>query len=183
MRKAARTGGQRAERAIAQACNERARRLASGAIRFALLGENQKVAANGLSGLSCSTRTISTCDITLPVRSLAPLAGDTDQTIDTLSEPWFEAVNSATRIRHAEADPDLDFILDNPRFKEMIAAAKKRLGIKGDAGQAPPSRHSAPPSAPNLPPGFDPFQPLAARSPSDRKRTPAATSMPSPSAC
>ena len=56
------------------------------------------------------------------------LAGDTDQTIDTL-EPWFEAVNSATRIRHAEADPDLDSIRDNPRFKEMIAAAKKRFGM------------------------------------------------------
>jgi adenylate cyclase len=43
--------------------------------------------------------------------------------------PYFERITSSTFIRHLEADPDLDPIRDNSRFKEMLATAKKRLGI------------------------------------------------------
>jgi len=42
-------------------------------------------------------------------------------------QPFFETVTSATWIWHAEADPDLEAIRDNPKFKEMLSAAKKRL--------------------------------------------------------
>jgi len=124
MRKAARTGGERAERAIAQdATNGSA--LASGAICFALLGETERSREWIERALLLDPDNL---NMRYNVACSFALAGDTDQTIDTL-EPWFEAVNSATRIRHAEADPDLDSIRDNPRFKEMIAAAKKRFGM------------------------------------------------------
>jgi hypothetical protein len=33
-------------------------------------------------------------------------------------------------IRHLEVDPDLDAIREAPRFKDMLAATKQRLGMK-----------------------------------------------------
>jgi hypothetical protein len=39
-------------------------------------------------------------------------------------------------MRHLEVDPDLDPIRQTPRFKEMLAAAKKRLGMTGDGTAA-----------------------------------------------
>ena len=48
----------------------------------------------------------------------------------TALEPFFETVTSTTWIWHAEADPDLEAIRDDARFKEMLAAAKKRLGME-----------------------------------------------------
>ena len=59
--------------------------------------------------------------------------GDFDEALSVL-EPFFERINSTTLIRHLEADPDFDPIRDDPSFKEMLAAAKKRLGMQGDAG-------------------------------------------------
>ena len=44
-------------------------------------------------------------------------------------EPFFQTVTSTTWIWHAEADPDLEPIREHARFKEMIASAKKRLGM------------------------------------------------------
>jgi adenylate cyclase len=44
-------------------------------------------------------------------------------------EPFFDKVTSTSWIWHAEADPDFDQIRDDPRFKEMLCAAKQRLGI------------------------------------------------------
>ena len=44
-------------------------------------------------------------------------------------QPYFEMVNTASQIKHTEADPDFIRIRDKPRFQEMIAATKKRLGI------------------------------------------------------
>jgi hypothetical protein len=43
--------------------------------------------------------------------------------------PFYGRVTSTTWIRHTEADPDLAPIREDPRFKDMIAAAKKRLGM------------------------------------------------------
>jgi hypothetical protein len=34
-----------------------------------------------------------------------------------------------THVRHAEVDPDLEPLRDDPRYKEMLAAAKQRLGM------------------------------------------------------
>jgi hypothetical protein len=39
---------------------------------------------------------------------------------------------SATHIRHAEVDPDLETLRNDPRFNEMLLAAKKRLGLPTD---------------------------------------------------
>ena len=44
-------------------------------------------------------------------------------------EPFFEKVTSTTWIWHAESDPDLEPIRDDPRFKDMLAATKTRLGM------------------------------------------------------
>jgi adenylate cyclase len=54
---------------------------------------------------------------------------DRDEALNTM-EPFFEKVTSTTWIWHAEADPDLERMRDHPRFKEMLAAAKKRLGME-----------------------------------------------------
>ena len=54
---------------------------------------------------------------------------DYDQALDILP-PYFEQVSSRSHLRHLEADPDLDPIRDDPRFKEMLASAKKRLGVE-----------------------------------------------------
>ena len=54
--------------------------------------------------------------------------GDTDEALKTL-EPFFERVTSTTWIWHAEADPDFEPIRGDPRFKQMLSAAKQRLEI------------------------------------------------------
>lgn len=53
---------------------------------------------------------------------------DDDAALDVL-QPYFERVNTAPQIKHTEADPDFVRIRDAPRFKEMLAATKSRLGI------------------------------------------------------
>jgi adenylate cyclase len=60
--------------------------------------------------------------------SLAHELGDPKAAIDTL-QLFFEKVNSPMHIRHLEVDPDLDGIRNDPRFKDMLAGAKQRLGI------------------------------------------------------
>jgi adenylate cyclase len=58
--------------------------------------------------------------------------GDIDETLKTL-EPFFEGINSTTLMRHMEVDPDFDPIRNEPRFKEMLASAKQRLGMSAAA--------------------------------------------------
>jgi len=53
---------------------------------------------------------------------------DHDGAIEAL-KPYFERTSSTTEIRHLEADPDLDPIRQDPRFKDMLAGAKQRLGM------------------------------------------------------
>ncbi len=133
MRKAARTGSERAERAITQdATNGSA--LASGAICLELLGEVERSREWIQRAMLLDPDNL---NMRYNVACSFALSDDTNEAIDTLG-PWFEVVNSATRIRHAEADPDFDSLRDDPRFKEMLAAAKKRLGMLGDAGAALP---------------------------------------------
>ena len=60
--------------------------------------------------------------------ALAATLDAPDRAIDVL-EPYFENTMSATHVRHADADPDLDGLRDKPRFQTMVAAAKERLGI------------------------------------------------------
>jgi adenylate cyclase len=60
---------------------------------------------------------------------------DPDAALEMLG-PYFERITSSTFIRHLEADPDLDPIRDNVRFKQMLASAKQRLGISEAAADA-----------------------------------------------
>jgi adenylate cyclase len=60
--------------------------------------------------------------------SLALELGDPEGALEAL-RPVFDGVASKTLIRHFEVDPDLDPIRDDPRFKDMLAGAKKRLGL------------------------------------------------------
>ncbi len=53
---------------------------------------------------------------------------DLDAAMDLL-EQYFERLQSPAYIRHAEIDPDMDPLRENPRFVEMLASAKQRLGI------------------------------------------------------
>jgi len=57
---------------------------------------------------------------------------DPDGALDVL-EPFFDQVKSPIHVKHLMVDPDLDSVRDHPRFKRMIAAAKERLGIAGNA--------------------------------------------------
>ena len=44
-----------------------------------------------------------------------------------LLKPYFERIDSPGQVRHVEIDPDMDPLRDDPRFVEMVSAAKKRL--------------------------------------------------------
>jgi adenylate cyclase len=60
--------------------------------------------------------------------ALATDLGDSDRAIEVL-EPYFSTTLGVSHIRHAEVDPDLDVLREDPRFKQMLVAAKQRLGI------------------------------------------------------
>jgi len=55
-------------------------------------------------------------------------AKDTDYALD-LMDRFFARVTSTIIMKHMEADPDMDAIRDEPRFKQGLAAARARLGL------------------------------------------------------
>jgi hypothetical protein len=69
------------------------------------------------------------------------LADDVDGALD-MFEKFFEKVKGTTLFKHMQADPDLDRLRDLPRFKEMLAAAKARIGVEESPN--PPAGASAP---------------------------------------
>ncbi len=123
--KAAKTALERAERAIAQdPTNGPA--LAVGASALCMFGDEERARewikrALLLDPDNLSMRYNLAC-------SLARELHDPEAAIETL-QLFFEKVNSPMHIRHLEVDPDLDDIRHDTRFKEMLAAAKQRLGI------------------------------------------------------
>ena len=56
------------------------------------------------------------------------IASDLNGALDLLDQ-YFDRVVSAANIRHAEIDPDMYPLREEPRFKAMVAGAKRRLGI------------------------------------------------------
>lgn len=70
--------------------------------------------------------------------TLASYLGDEEEALRYLERSL--ATAGAFHLGLVEADPDLNPLRDHPRFKDMIAAARKRLGLK-DA--APPPEASA----------------------------------------
>jgi len=100
--------------------------LASGAKALAVLGESDRARewmqrALLLDPDNLNMRYNVACTLLRPM-------GEIDEALDTL-DPFFAKVTSTTWIWHAEADPDLEEIHDNPRFKTMLEAAKQRLGM------------------------------------------------------
>jgi adenylate cyclase len=67
--------------------------------------------------------------------SLSYCNSDLEGALDLL-EPYFEQIDSPGQVRHAEIDPDLDPLRDKPRFVDMLALAKKRLGIREAVAEA-----------------------------------------------
>jgi len=124
-RRAARTTLERAERAIARdPTNGPA--LAVGALALAMSGETERARewiqrALVLDPDNLTMRYNLACSLLLEI-------GDAEEALETLV-PFFERTTSPTLIRHLEVDPDLDSIRKDRRFIEMVAAAKKRLGI------------------------------------------------------
>jgi adenylate cyclase len=60
--------------------------------------------------------------------ALATDLNDWDRAIEVLA-PYFRTTLGVTHIRHAEIDPDLDSLRDDPRFTQMLAEARQRLGM------------------------------------------------------
>lgn len=128
-RRAARLAFERAERSLtAEPTNGSA--IANGAYALAVLGEDDRAREWVERGLlldpdNLAMRYNMACTLTLALQ-------DDDAALDVL-QPYFETVNTASQIKHAEADPDFVRIRDMPRFQQMLAATKLRLGIA--AGQ------------------------------------------------
>ena len=125
MRRAAQMTVERTEKAIAKDPSNSAV-LASGAGALAAIGEDQRAKewidrALLLDPDNIIMRYNLGC-------ALATDLKDADRAIEVL-EPYFDKTVSATHIRHADVDPDLDSVRDHPRFNEMLSAAKQRLGI------------------------------------------------------
>jgi adenylate cyclase len=124
VRRAARLSVDRAERAVAQdATNGSA--LAAGGISLSIIGEGERASEWVQRALLLDPDNL---NMRYNVACSLAYRGDSEEALATL-DPWFEMVNSATRIRHADADPDLDSLRDDPRFRRMVAAAKQRLGL------------------------------------------------------
>jgi adenylate cyclase len=125
VRESARSAIERAERAIAQdPTNGTA--LGGGAYCLAASGDEDRARdwirrSLLLDPDNLSMRYNVACTLALKLR-------DVDGALETLA-PYLAKVTSATRIRHAEADPDLDPIRGDPRFTKMLSAAKQRLGM------------------------------------------------------
>lgn len=130
MRGAVQTALERAERALAKdPTNGPA--LAVGAYSLSMFGDKDRARewirrALLLDPENLNMRYNLACTI---IRQI----GDFGEALSVL-QPFFERINSTTFIRHLEADPDFNPIRDDPNFKEMLVAAKKRLGMQGDAG-------------------------------------------------
>jgi adenylate cyclase len=121
---------ERTERAVAKdPTNSHA--LAAGANALAMLGDKHRAREWMQRALAFDPNNLS-MRYNLACALVQDL-GDPDAALDML-DPYFELVTSSTFIRHLEADPDLDPIREDPRFQEMLAATKKRLGITTDAG-------------------------------------------------
>jgi adenylate cyclase len=126
LRRAALLTVERSEAAIGKDPSN-ASALAGGANALAILGEKQRAhdwidRALLLEPDNLMMRYNLAC-------ALAAHLKDNDRAVDVL-QPYFEKMPSPTPIKHLAVDPDLDLVRDDPRFKEMLAATKQRLGMQ-----------------------------------------------------
>jgi adenylate cyclase len=113
----------RAERVIAQDPTNGAA-LAAGALGLAALGEAERAKDWIQRGLliapdNPSMRYNFGCALSVHLK-------DADAAVEVL-RPYFETLESALQLRHSEVDPDLDPIRNDPRFTDMVEAARRRL--------------------------------------------------------
>jgi adenylate cyclase len=126
---AAKLSFERAERALsAEPTNGSA--IANGAYALAVLGEGDRAREWIERGLLLDPENLAmrynmACTLTVALE-------DDDAALDVLQR-YFETVNTASQIKHTEADPDFTRLRDKPRFQEMLSATKKRLGIAAAA--------------------------------------------------
>jgi adenylate cyclase len=127
---AAKLAFERAERALsAEPTNGSA--IANGAYALAVLGEGDRAREWIERGLLLDPENLAmrynmACTLTVALQ-------DDDAALDVIQR-YFETVNTASQIKHTEADPDFARLRDKPRFQEMLAATKARLGIAAAAG-------------------------------------------------
>ncbi|HET6534719.1 MAG TPA: TIR domain-containing protein [Sphingomicrobium sp.] len=132
LRKAAKMVLERAERAVAkEATNGQA--LAAGANALMILGDNER-------GLDWSRRArlLDPDNLIMCYNlacAIAQSGGAIEDAVDTL-QPFLDGVKTAQNIRHLEADPDLNRLREDARFKEMLDAAKQRLGMPAAVSDA-----------------------------------------------
>jgi adenylate cyclase len=132
LRKAAKMTLERAERAVAkEATNGQA--LAAGANALMFLGDLER-------GRDWSRRALLLDPDNLIMSynlacALTQAGAANGEALDAL-QPFLEGVKTAQNIRHLEADPDLNGLRDEPRYKEMLASAKQRLGMPAAAADA-----------------------------------------------
>lgn len=127
-RTAAKTTLERAERAIAKDPTD-GPALAAGANALANLGERERA-------LEWIRRALFLDPDNLVMRynlgcALIRDIGAIDEAVEAF-KPFFEKLQSPMHLRHLDADPDLDLIRNDPRFKEMLAAAKERLRMAAE---------------------------------------------------
>ena len=120
---------ERAERSLAtEPTNGSA--IANGAYALAVLGETDRAREWIERGLlldpdNLAMRYNMACTLTAALH-------DDEAALDVLQH-YFETVNTASQIKHTEVDPDFARIRDKPRFEQMIAATKDRLGFAAAA--------------------------------------------------
>ena len=131
--RAARLCFERAERALAtEPTNGSA--ISNGAYALAILGEADRAREWIERGLLLDPENLTmrynlACTLTVALH-------DDNAALDVL-QPYFERVNTIPQIKHTEADPDFVRLRDKPRFQEMLAATKERLGITSAEPEMP----------------------------------------------
>lgn len=124
-KRAARLTFERAERSLAtEPTNGSA--IANGAYALAVLGEADRAREWIERGLLLDPENLAmrynmACTLTAALH-------DDEAALDVL-RPYFDTVNTASQIKHTEVDPDFIRVRDTPRFQDMLAATKMRLGI------------------------------------------------------
>jgi adenylate cyclase len=116
---------ERTEKALAKDPGN-ASALASGASALAILGEDEQARdwidrALLLDPDNILMRYNLACALAMDIK-------DNDRALEVIA-PYFERTVSPTQVKHADVDPDLDPIRDDPRYQTMVLSAKQRLGI------------------------------------------------------